>query len=271
MQRIKGKISVIVPAYNEGPHIAANLKEVVRTFNDFGCHYEIICIDDGSRDDTYRQFKLLADEHKEIRVRRNMRNYGKGRALKKGVRAAVGDYIVFLDADMDLHPGQIQTFFDIMRLDEADVVIGSKMHPNSKVSYPLSRKIISTVYFWLIRLFFGLPIRDSQTGLKLFKAEVVKTIFPKILVKKFAYDIELLLNAHRAGYKIIEAPVVLDSQRTYGRIGWRDIIATWQDTMAIWYRVNVLRWYEESEKKKKRIKQRQQQYSRQARKYKKKR
>lgn len=270
MHSINGKISVIIPAYNESAHIAANLEEIVRTFKGFGCRYEIICIDDGSRDDTYKQFKKVAAEYSHIVVRRNLRNYGKGRALKKGVRAASGNYIVFLDADMDLHPGQIQTFFDIMRLDEADIVIGSKMHPNSKVAYPFHRRIISTVYFLLIRLFFGLPIRDSQTGLKLFKAEVVKKIFPKILVKKFAYDIELLLNAHRAGYKIAEAPIVLDSQRKYGRIGWHDMIATWQDTMAVWYRTYILGWYDEHEEKKKRIQNRKKAYSKHARKYKKK-
>lgn len=244
MRNLKGKISVIIPAYNEGSHIEANLKEIICTFEDFGCKHEIICIDDGSTDDTYKQFKTIAEGHPQVIVRRNMKNYGKGRALKKGVRAATGDYIVFIDADMDLHPGQINTFFDIMRLDDADVVIGSKMHPNSKIEYPLGRKIVSGVYYILIRVLFGLPIRDSQTGLKLFKAEVVKKIFPKILVKKFAYDVELLFNAHREGYKITEAPVVLDSQRKYGRIGLKDVFSTWQDTMAIWYRAFILRWYD---------------------------
>lgn len=243
MRTLKEKISIIIPAYNEASHIAANLEEIIRTFNDFGCRYEIVIVDDGSRDGTFEELKKTAKKHSHIIVKRNQRNFGKGRAIKKGVRFATGGYIVLLDADMDLHPGQIQTFFDIMRLNEADAVIGSKMHPNSKVAYPFHRRVVSTVYFLLVRFLFDLPIRDTQTGLKLFKADVLKKAFRRILVKQFAYDLEVLLNIHRMGYKITEAPVVLNSQRKWGRVGWRDITDTWRDTMAIWYRTYILRWY----------------------------
>lgn len=234
------KVSVIIPAYNEARHIADNLREIIRVFDGLGYRYEIIVVDDGSNDRTYEE----ASKVPGVIVKRNMRNFGKGWALKKGVRFATGDYIVFLDADMDLHPRQLDTFFDIMRLDNADVVIGSKMHPNSKVLYPLHRKIISTVYYGLVWLLFDLPIRDTQTGLKLFKAEAIKKAFPRILIKRFAYDIELLAVIHRMGYKITEAPVVLNSRRRWGRIGLRAIYDTWWDTMAVWYRMYLLHWYD---------------------------
>ena len=257
MKNLKGKVSVIIPAYNEAGSIAENIEETVRVFDEFGCKYEIIVVDDGSRDDTYNQALKAAGQravvglpiaqatspHSNIIVKQIKHNRGKGRALKVGFRLATGDYVVFLDADMELHPAQIQTFFDIMRLDEADVVIGSKRHPNSRLDYPLDRKIISSVYFFLIKLFFGLPIRDTQTGLKLFKYEVLKRVFPRILVKAFGYDLEILVNVHRLGFKIAEAPIVLDTQR-YGRIGMNSIWTTWRDTMAIWYRTYVLRYYD---------------------------
>lgn len=238
------KVSVVIPAYNEGHHIVDNLKEVIHVFDEFGYRYEIIVVDDGSQDGTYEELQRVSRQYPQIIIKRNMRNYGKGRALKKGVRFATGDYIVFLDADMELHPGQIQTFFDIMRLDEADAVIGSKMHPNSKVIYPLHRKIVSNVYYAIIWLLFDLPIRDTQTGLKLFRTEAVKKAFPKILIKRFAYDIELLAVIHRMGYKITEAPVILNSQNRWGRIGWYDIYVTWWNTMAVWYRMFLLHWYD---------------------------
>ena len=238
------KISVIIPAYNEAVHIENNIKEVINVFKDYNYKYEIIIVDDGSVDDTYAEALKVGRQHPHIIVKRNMRNYGKGRALKKGVRFATGDYIAFLDADMELHPGQIQTFFDIMHLDDADLVIGSKMHPNSKVIYPFHRKVVSMIYYFIIWFLFDLPTRDTQTGLKLFKAEVPKRVFPKILIKKFAYDIELLAVAHRMGYKIAEAPIVLDSKRRWGRIGFKAIYDTWVDTMAIWYRMYILHWYD---------------------------
>jgi len=240
------KISIVMPAYNEGSHIVNNLKEVIRVFDDFKYDYEVIVVDDGSKDNTYQEAKRIADKSKNIILKRNLRNYGKGRALKKGVRFASGDYIVLLDADMELHPSQIQTFFDIMKLDDADVVIGSKMHPNSKLFYPFHRKVISMIYYVIIWILFDLPTRDTQTGLKLFKAEVLKKVFPKILIKKFAYDIELLAVAHRFGYKITDAPIKLDSKCRFGRIGFRAMYDTWWDTMAIWYRMYILHWYNKS-------------------------
>lgn len=238
------KVSVVIPAYNEAKHIAHNLKEVIHAFDSFGYKYEIIAVDDGSKDNTYHELHKIAKQYPQVIVKKNLRNFGKGRALKKGVRFASGDYIVFLDADMDLHPGQVNTFFDIMRLDDADVVIGSKMHPNSRVEYPLHRKIISTVYYAIIWFLFDLPVRDTQTGLKLFKADIIKKVFPKILIKRFAYDIELLAVAHRMGFKITEAPVILNSQRRWGRIGLYDIYVTWWNTMAVWYRMFLLHWYD---------------------------
>lgn len=238
------KISVVIPAYNEGKHITENLNEVIRVFNGLKSDYEVIVVDDGSMDDTYEKIKKISVHYPQIIPKRNVRNYGKGRALKKGVRFASGDYVVFLDADMELHPGQIQTFFDIMRLDNADVVIGSKMHPNSNLAYPLHRKIISTIYYAIIWVLFDLPTRDTQTGLKLFRAEVIKKVFPKILIKRFAYDVELLAVAHRMGYKITEAPIVLSSITRWGCVSLNVMFYTWWDTMAIWYRMYILHWYD---------------------------
>ncbi|MCX5715324.1 MAG: glycosyltransferase [Candidatus Omnitrophica bacterium] len=246
MKFLTETISIIMPAHNEGKHIFNNVAETVKTFEEFGCDYEIVIVDDGSDDDTYTEANRAAAQFKNVAVIQNKENYGKGRALKKGFRHTKGAYIVFLDSDMDLHPIQVQTFFDIMRLDEVDVVIGSKRHPNSKLEYPWHRRVVSGVYFFLVKVLFGLPIRDTQTGLKLFKRVVLEKVLPKILVKKFAYDLEILVLARHFGYKIAEAPVVMSFQRGHwGRVGIRSVFDTWIDTMAIWYRINIMKYYDE--------------------------
>jgi len=244
VRSIKEKISVIIPAHNEISWIISTLEETVKTFDQFGCSYEIIVMDDGSTDGTYEKVLEFSHRHTNVFVKKNLKNYGKGRAIKKGYRYTSGNYVVFLDADMELHPAQLQTFIDIMRLDNADVVIGSKMHTNSIVNYAWHRKIVSRVYFFLVKILFGLPIHDTQTGLKLFKTEVLKRVLPKIVAKQFAYDLEVLANVHRLGYKIAEAPVVLDQQKRYGRIGIKAIYQTFFDTLAIFYRVYILRYYD---------------------------
>ena len=239
MKNINGKkISIIMPAYNEEDRIIDSLKETIKTFDNFKANYEIILVDDGSKDKTFevaRDFARKINEGRII-VQRNRANYGKGRALRKGFKYATGDYIIFLDADMDLHPGQIDTFFDIMELTDSDLVIGSKRHPNSQLFYPRERRIMSAVYFFIVKMLFGLPINDTQTGLKLFKAHVLREVFKKFISREFAFDLELLVTAHLFGYRIAEAPVYIESQRGYNRIGLGTVYKMCLDTMAIYMR-----------------------------------
>ena len=116
MKDLKGKISVIMPAFNESDIIERNVSETIRTFENFKVDFEIIIIDDGSTDETWAKIKELEKNSPNVKVTRNMKNFGKGRALKKGFRFADGGYVVFLDSDIDLHPAQLETFFDIMNI-----------------------------------------------------------------------------------------------------------------------------------------------------------
>jgi len=244
MKTVKEKFSILIPVHNEAKRIRHNLIEVKATLDDLGCNYEIVAIDDGSSDNSYQILKELKKEIPQLTIGSNSQNFGKGRALKKAFKYASGGLIVWLDADLDLHPFQIKTLYDIMELNDADIVIGSKMHPNSKVNYPLTRKIISFGYYCIIRILFDLPCHDTQTGLKLFRRKVIEEVFPRILVKQFAFDLEVLVNAHHLGFKLAEAPIILENKRDYGRIGVSSITTTFKDTMAIWYRMYILKYYD---------------------------
>ncbi|HTV74558.1 MAG TPA: glycosyltransferase [Candidatus Acidoferrales bacterium] len=240
------KISVVMPAYNEARHIVRNLLETVDTLQASGHDFEVIVVDDGSPDKTYLEAAKLLSSHPEVvRVVHYQVNQGKGNALMCGSWFARGEIVVFLDADMDLHPSQLAGFFDLLEREKVDAVIGSKRHRLSKVDYPFSRRCISFVYYSLIRLLFGLPVKDTQTGIKVFRREVLDRVFPRVLAKRFAFDIEVLANAHRMGYKIIDAPVQLEFRRgTFGRIRAKDITNITLDTLAIFYRMHILRYYD---------------------------
>jgi len=238
------KLSILMPAYNEAPHIVPSVQETIRTMEQFGVEYEVIVIDDGSHDGTFEQIRTLRAQHGRVIAVKNRENYGKGRALKKGFRYVTGDYVVFLDCDLDLHPEQIKDFFEVMRREDVDVVIGSKRHRRSKVAYSWSRRVISTVYFCLIKLLFGLPIQDTQTGLKVFRHEVLRRVFQKMLVKRYAFDLEILALAHHFRYRIAQAPVTLKPQRRRDRIRLLDIYHTLWDTLAIFYRMRILHYYD---------------------------
>jgi len=238
------KFSVIIPVHNEEASISNNVREIKKTLDEFGCQYEIIALDDCSKDNSHVILESLKKEISNLIVKRNSRNFGKGRALKKAFKYARGDLIVWLDADLDLHPYQIKTLYDIMALNDADIVIGSKMHPNSKLDYPFHRKIISNMAYFITYILFNLPCHDTQTGIKIFKRHVLEQVFPRILIKKFAFDLEVLVNAHHLGFSIAEAPIVLENQREFGRVGARAVIDSLLDTLAIWYRMYILKYYD---------------------------
>jgi glycosyltransferase involved in cell wall biosynthesis len=241
---VDASISVVVPAYNEAAHIVETLREVVRALEAEGATFEVIVVDDGSPDRTYREALKFVSPPGRVRVVYYDDNLGKGNALTCGTWFARGDYIVFLDADLDLHPSQLPVLFAIMKRTGADVVIGSKRHRDSVVEYPFIRRAYSVVYYSLVRLMFGLPIEDSQTGLKVFRAEVLQRVLPRILVKRFAFDIEVLANAHRLGYRIESGPVRIQFRRRMGRIRFKDALNILVDTLAIFYRMHILRYYD---------------------------
>jgi len=249
MIKLDGKVSIIMPGYNEGNKIYPNLVEADRVFRNMFVDYELLFVNDGSKDNTLEMALKAERSCSSVRVINCPVNHGKGHALREGTAAAKGKYIVFMDSDLDLPPSQLPRFFKILFEKDADVVIGSKMHPESVSNYPLARKIVSFGYYVSLLVLFRLNTHDTQTGLKLFKAEVIKPVMKRILVKRFAFDIEVLSIINQRGYKIAESPVVLDFNRgpKWGRIHLKDIWDIVVDTLAIFYRLYILRYYDRKE------------------------
>lgn len=237
-------LSVVMPAFNEAALIERTLRETVAALGCVG-ELEIVVVDDGSVDGTADIAEEFAkDSPVRVRVMRLPRNRGKGYALNAGARLTGGDLVAFLDADLDLHPQQLLDLLDVMSRSGADVVIGSKLHPGSKVKCPPLRRFLSVGYFWMVRALFGLPIHDTQTGIKLFRAHVLDVVVPRLLVRRLAFDLEMLAVANRFGFVIAEAPVELDFQRSVGRINLRDAARVFVDTLAVFYRLKLRRWYD---------------------------
>jgi glycosyltransferase involved in cell wall biosynthesis len=237
-------ISVVMPAYNEGQRIGESLRATHKVMKKLGRPFELVVVDDGSGDWTQEEARKVARSLKNVIIKRNEVNQGKGWALKEGFRLTSGKLVVFLDSDLDIDPAQLGLFFDIQTREGVDVVIGSKRHPDSKIDYPLKRRIISAGYFFLVKLMFGLPLRDTQTGLKLFKAEVLRKAFPKVLIKRYAFDLELLVVAHHQGFRIAEAPVVVNYRGKFGHIGLKTIYNIFWDTAAVFYRLRIKHSYD---------------------------
>ena len=236
------QLSVIVPAYREGPRIYKNLTRLVGELDKLETAYEIVVVSDGNTDATVRE--AMRVDSRAIKVFHYPMNVGKGFALSFGVDQSIGELVTFIDADMELDPANIRGFMDLMETTGCDAVVGSKRHPLSRVAYPRFRRLQSWVYQVLIRVLFNLNVRDTQTGLKLFRRDVLQESMPLLAIKKFAFDLELLVVSRYLGYQnVCEAPIMLDyhfESTVNLRSAWRVL---W-DTAAIFYRLRILRYYE---------------------------
>lgn len=237
-------ISLIVPAYKQEKTIIEDVKNLDLVLSSMTPEYEIIVVVDGFLDSTFEELEEIKN-NKVIPIGYEI-NKGKGFAIKLGVEKAKGDVIGFIDAGMDLSPSEISLMLNMMEWNKADIVIGSKLHPDSIIEYPVSRKILSWGYRTLIKVLFNLNIRDTQVGLKFFRRKTAKNVFPKIIVKAFAFDVEVLAVARMMGYtKIIEAPIKLSFKQ--GSVTstnfWKISFWTLVDTLAVFYRLRILNYY----------------------------
>lgn len=243
--KINELVSILAPVYNMEKNIERNINILTEKISPFISNFEIIISDDGSEDNSKNVIEKICNENKNIIGVYSKENHGKGNALKRACEIANGKYIIFCDGDMEIDPSQLENFFEIMHKENADIVIGSKRHKNSVVNYSNVRKLISFVYFMFVKIFFHLPIQDTQTGLKLFKREAIINVFPRILVKAFAYDLEVLVACNSNGKKIASAPVIVNPNRHFGFIKLSVLWKTFIDTLAIFYRLNIVKFYKD--------------------------
>ncbi len=249
MEKVK-LLSLVVPAYRQEKTITKDITAIATALSALPINYEIIIVVDGFADKTYEAVQKI--KKTGVTVLGYKDNKGKGFAIKRGVEEAKGDIIGFIDAGMDIDPTEISIMLDIMDWNKADIVIGSKLHPESKVNYPFWRKVLSWGYRSLTHFLFGFSVKDTQVGLKIFKKKAAKDIFSKIIVKRFAFDIEVLAVAYKLGYtRIYEAPIKLNfngvSNITSSSF-WRVIFWMLWDTAAVFYRVKVLHYYDRKTK-----------------------
>ncbi len=230
-------LSVVMPAYNEGGHITENLIKTSEALSKFVKRYEIVAVNDGSSDNTEEGIIAAAEEDAHIKYISYMPNHGKGHAICEGVKEARGRYIAFLDSDLEMQPELLKDFLRRMKKYNADIVIGSKMHPETKIEYPLKRKIMSLGYYLILKLLFRLKLHDTQCGIKLFKSEVIKPIAEDLHTEGYAFDIEILAKASYKGYNIVEAPIVVvysrNTENDSRRIGLKDALKVFRETVKV--------------------------------------
>ncbi len=222
MDRVKNTslISYILPAYQAESFIYDNLRIFAGYCAGSGFRSEVIVVNDGSTDGTDAAIRKFIDEESDgvsLKYLDLKKNVGKGLAVKQGVEAADGDIIVFFDSDLPYSFENLSNIVQDLSDEKANVVIASRMHPDSiyrikssNLSYIYIRHTSGRVYNWLINLFTGLSIEDTQAGLKGFDRETAEQVFNRMTISGFSFDVDLLTCAKENGRKISTVPVELN-------------------------------------------------------------
>jgi glycosyltransferase involved in cell wall biosynthesis len=232
------ELSIIIPVYNQGKEISNVLSKTREIINTNFSTYELIVVDDGSTDNT------LASLEKEQKLSSNLRlisypiNRGKGYAVREGVLQSKGTFVVFIDSDLEISPDTIKAYINAVR--DCDLVIASKTHPLSIFRAPISRRFLSKAFNFLVRSIIGMKYKDTQSGLKVGKGEMLRTIFKIMLVRRYAFDVELLALSDLCHLRIREMPADVLCEKGFKV---KEIIRMALDIARITYRLKVNAWY----------------------------
>ncbi|MBV8463230.1 MAG: glycosyltransferase family 2 protein [Acidimicrobiales bacterium] len=202
-------LSIVVPAFNEADRLAEGMRRFDAAVSDGAIDLavtEFLLVDDGSTDATAAIAEQLLRRLPHHRLLRHQRNRGKGAAVRTGVAAARGHAIAYMDADMAIDPRAVPLLLE--GLVDHDIAVGSRaLHDSSVESRYVARTLMGHVFNRIVTAGTGLGLRDTQCGFKALRAPVARLLFGLLGIDRFAFDVELLLRAHRLGFCIAEVPV----------------------------------------------------------------
>ncbi len=231
--------SIVIPAYNEEPRLAATLDSVLGYVRAQAWDAEVLVVNDGSRDRTLEIVQTFAAKDPVLRLVQNPGNRGKGFSVRNGMLHARGRIVLFTDADLSSPIEEAPKLFSA--LDEgADIAIGSRWLRSETQTHrqPLHRQLFGRIFNVLLRLTLGLQFADTQCGFKAFKRPAVDAIFPLQKIERWGFDPEILFLARKFKFKVKEIPVawghsgdtrinpLIDGSRMFQemlRIRWNDI------------------------------------------------
>jgi len=201
-------LSIVIPAFNEEHRLGRMLDAYLPWFEQrYGADVEFLVVVNGSTDATETVARAREGRWPSLRVLVEPRAIGKGGAILKGMTAARGELVGFVDADGATPP---EAFEDLVRrIDDAGIIIANRWDPASRIApQPWRRRVASRAFNALVRTLFRLPIRDTQCGAKVMRREAMQIVQPHLGLTRWAFDVDLLFHLRRAGYAIRQAPTV---------------------------------------------------------------
>ncbi len=234
------ELSVVVPFYNPGASLRPTVEQLVGALREERVAFEVIAVSDGSTDGSERSLEGLAG----VRVVASGQNQGKGAALHLGFATARGSWIGFVDADGDIDPTHLVEYLRLARQENHPGVYADKRHAGSDSASSKFRKLVSMFYSTLVTMLFLLGMRDTQTGCKVLRRDVLATLLPRMRERRFAFDLEFFVAAKAAGIRgFVGAPVRLEERVAGSTVTSTAILRTIRDTFVIFGRLHLTRQY----------------------------
>jgi glycosyltransferase involved in cell wall biosynthesis len=218
-----GKLSVVIPAYNEAAFVEETLARVLKA-DCCGLACEVVVVDDGSTDGTREKVRRIAQEHAQVKAVFQERNQGKGAALRRGFEVSTGDIVLIQDADLEYDPRDYPVLLEPILTGRADVVFGSRFLGSSHRVLFFWHAVGNRILTVLSNMFTNLNLTDIEVGYKVFRAEILRDLCGSLKQNRFGFEPEITAKVARSGARVYEVAVSY-AGRTYAegkKIGWKD-------------------------------------------------
>jgi glycosyltransferase involved in cell wall biosynthesis len=230
------KVSVVLPAHNEAGNIEAAVTKITEALDEYGAAYEIIIAEDGSTDGTDKKAAALSEKLPAVKHLHAEKRLGRGKALKNAFQESSGEILVYMDVDLATDMRQLKELINSVEKEGCDFATGSRMLPESNVERSGTRRIASKTYNFMVRAVLGSKVKDHQCGFKAFRREPLMQLLDEVGANHWFWDTEILVRAHRRGYRIKEIPVLWKSGR-------ETKVRLFQDSLNMGWQIFSLWWH----------------------------
>jgi len=233
------QISVVLPAYNEVDYLQPAVEKTIQALKEFTDSYEIIIAEDGSIDGTAQQADELAKKTPGVRHIHREKRLGRGTALNNAFKQSCGQVLVYMDLDLATNLSYLRPLVEAISVEGYDFSTGSRMLPQSRAERTFGRSLSSKTYNFLVRHMLGSKLHDHQCGFKAFKREPLLELLDKVEATHWFWDTEILVRAHRQGFKIKEIAVEWKSGRGTKVNLFRDSWKMFRQIMGLWWKLKI--------------------------------
>ena len=233
------KVSVVLPAHNEADNLETAVTKLTETLDEYLGSYEVIIAEDGSTDGTDKKAAALSEKLPFVKHLHEEKRLGRGKALKQAFQKSSGEILVYMDVDLATDVGQLKELISSVEKEGYDFATGSRMLRESNVKRSGTRHIASKTYNFMVRVVLGSKVRDHQCGFKAFRREPLMQLLNEVGANHWFWDTEILVRAHRRGYRIKELPVLWKSGReTKVRLLQDSFYMGWQ-IFSLWWELKA--------------------------------